>query len=551
MKTISRKVMATSTLESTVKAEWGEAKGFYWTPLLEEVGTYLRDDEERDEEDIGAALCGLIKYKLKKLKDFQNISDNKKEFAERLSAKGVLDAICDLLFEKYVATKEFPNADEVHFTLDYLEQEPPTFMFDSYVEDDVFKSMCDWMSVALNSYIQLVKQGMRCLFPMIKGASGSGKTRMGWELARYGMRILKNNNMTAVHLFIPLQKSSRLAISPKDIEDVNESQDLVTSTWLLRGFLGNAQFEYFKFQNILSKEPGDIPEPWRLRNVLSRIKSELKIDFIYLHIDEYKWDILQTYAMFQSCYRSFTNGLSNDVSSLYLNISGVTSVEKDELNFSSLRLSGKSIFNLVVLSGDRSIDGLYNSVADELRIDRPTMNQCVNLRRVLADCGGLARCYEFAVVALKQSPLLLDAIKRGKLSMNDACHLNKALIRALENSYPKDVWLHVFKTSEVESKIIGPDALRRVICIAVAGVEIRNGGRVHPDSEVTFEDAQNSGIFSIRKSDKTSIGGGIISIPMIAVNLFNMWTGKAAFQFLQIRNWIHLNMDGTKLKIWR
>jgi len=101
-----------------------------------------------------------------------------------------------------------------------------------------------------------------------------------------------------------------------------------------------------------------------------------------------------------------------------------------------------------------------------------------------------------------------------------------ALVRALENSYPKDVWLHVFKSSEVESKIIGPDALRRVICIAVAGVEIRNGGRVHPDSEVTFEDTQNSGIFSIRNSGKSSIGGGIISIPMIAVNLFNMWTGS-------------------------
>ena len=77
------------------------------------------------------------------------------------------------------------------------------------------------MSDALNSYIQLVPQGMRSLFPMIKGASGSGKTRMGWELAHYGMRILKNNNMTALHLFIPLQKASRLAISPKDIQDVN------------------------------------------------------------------------------------------------------------------------------------------------------------------------------------------------------------------------------------------------------------------------------------------------------------------------------------------
>jgi len=43
---------------------------------------------------------------VKKLKDLKEISDNKKEFTEKLSAKGVPDAICDLLFEKYVATKK-------------------------------------------------------------------------------------------------------------------------------------------------------------------------------------------------------------------------------------------------------------------------------------------------------------------------------------------------------------------------------------------------------------------------------------------------------------
>ena len=108
-------------LESTVKAEWGEAKGFYWNDFLKEVGTYLRDDEERDEEDIGAALCELIKYKLKKLKDL-NISDNKKEFAERLSAKGVPDAICDLLLEKYVARKGMDRSNIDSLALDFNDQ---------------------------------------------------------------------------------------------------------------------------------------------------------------------------------------------------------------------------------------------------------------------------------------------------------------------------------------------------------------------------------------------------------------------------------------------
>ena len=104
--------MATSTLESTVKAEWGEAKGFYWTPLLEEVGNYLLKEKGEDEEDVIDALCGLIKYKVKKLEHLQNISDSKKEFRDALTAKGVPDAICDLLFEKYVEKKKRSASDE-------------------------------------------------------------------------------------------------------------------------------------------------------------------------------------------------------------------------------------------------------------------------------------------------------------------------------------------------------------------------------------------------------------------------------------------------------
>jgi len=115
--------------------------------VLEAIGkhAFLKEvkgliDEEMPslkKQEVFFGLFGLMKYPATTKVQLQNISDGKKEFTERLSAKGVPDAICDLLFEKYVAIKEFPNADEVYFTLDYLEQEPPTFMFDSYVENDV------------------------------------------------------------------------------------------------------------------------------------------------------------------------------------------------------------------------------------------------------------------------------------------------------------------------------------------------------------------------------------------------------------------------------
>jgi len=92
-------------VESTAKAEWGKAKGFYRNDFIEEVANHLAKEKGEDEEDLINVLCGLIKYKVKKLEHLQNISDNKKKFRDTLTAKGVPDAICDLLFEKYVATK--------------------------------------------------------------------------------------------------------------------------------------------------------------------------------------------------------------------------------------------------------------------------------------------------------------------------------------------------------------------------------------------------------------------------------------------------------------
>jgi len=42
-----------------VNAEWGEAKGFYWTPLLGDIGNFLTEKKK----DISCLLLkGLIAY---------------------------------------------------------------------------------------------------------------------------------------------------------------------------------------------------------------------------------------------------------------------------------------------------------------------------------------------------------------------------------------------------------------------------------------------------------------------------------------------------------
>ena len=48
-------------MESTVKAEWGEAKGFYWTEFLEEVGKYLIEIANLPVAMVVDTLCMIIK----------------------------------------------------------------------------------------------------------------------------------------------------------------------------------------------------------------------------------------------------------------------------------------------------------------------------------------------------------------------------------------------------------------------------------------------------------------------------------------------------------
>ena len=104
-----------------MQVEWGDTKGLYWNSFIEEVGKYLIAEKEEEEVDVIDALCGLIKYRVKKLDHLQNVGRGDYElFKKGLSLKGVPDAICDLLFEKYVveatvmeAVGKYPFLNEI------------------------------------------------------------------------------------------------------------------------------------------------------------------------------------------------------------------------------------------------------------------------------------------------------------------------------------------------------------------------------------------------------------------------------------------------------
>jgi len=85
---------------------------FFWTPLLDEIGVLLGN--KRTQHLLVTSRKGLIAYGVGEEEDCRNISDDDEKFATKSSAEGVPDAICDLLFQKYVIEATVTEAVEKH-----------------------------------------------------------------------------------------------------------------------------------------------------------------------------------------------------------------------------------------------------------------------------------------------------------------------------------------------------------------------------------------------------------------------------------------------------
>jgi hypothetical protein len=91
-------------IEKHVKAKVGDQwRSRRWSEFVKDVAWWLHIEKERDDEDTIDAAAGLIVYGIRGKQDLINVADNKKDFSNRLEPKVVLPAICDSLFNKYVA----------------------------------------------------------------------------------------------------------------------------------------------------------------------------------------------------------------------------------------------------------------------------------------------------------------------------------------------------------------------------------------------------------------------------------------------------------------
>jgi len=113
-----------------------------WSDFVQELVWQLKNSKKKRDSNIIKSTVGLIHSDAISKEDLQNIGRGDYEsFKKDLSAKGVPDAICDLLFEKYVVVatameaigkyaflkevkwlidEEMPSLKKQEFFLDFL-----------------------------------------------------------------------------------------------------------------------------------------------------------------------------------------------------------------------------------------------------------------------------------------------------------------------------------------------------------------------------------------------------------------------------------------------
>lgn len=104
-------------IEKSVEAKAGHRwKRERWSEFVKEVVWWLHNDEERDDDDPIEAAVGLIVNGIRKKQDLIRVAGNppnNEAFNRKLEDKGVLPAICDILFGKYVSQLSSTTAETI------------------------------------------------------------------------------------------------------------------------------------------------------------------------------------------------------------------------------------------------------------------------------------------------------------------------------------------------------------------------------------------------------------------------------------------------------
>lgn len=95
-----------NSVQKKLKEDEHQWKSERWSQFVKEVVWWLHD-EKREQDDVTIdTAAGLIKYGITNQEKLINVADTKKEFRDALKSEGILPAICDSLYSKYVGSRQ-------------------------------------------------------------------------------------------------------------------------------------------------------------------------------------------------------------------------------------------------------------------------------------------------------------------------------------------------------------------------------------------------------------------------------------------------------------
>mmetsp|Transcript_1857 Transcript_1857/g.3338 ORF Transcript_1857/g.3338 Transcript_1857/m.3338 type:complete len:852 (-) Transcript_1857:25-2580(-) len=315
--------------------------------------------------------------------------------------------------------------------------------------------------------------------PLIKGPSGCGKTRMGVEAVSHGMEYLQRMN--------PPQQSKRVFIEMLDRPELDSSlycnTDVSGSTSINGvGYLAAILVFALRRQEehpsptLLIRLMKGFTE-FNLDNLMVRLRQILRVPVLFLHLDEYRDDLVGSNALITQCTETLRYGQSDSVVRIVPIITGMTSyIDGDAVSDAFQRTSRDTskLAHVTVIQlrglGDfpSCVENLEKQFlkyliyetegrrarTNELRwVEQREGNvEWPNLRPFLNDIDGYPRFYQFALVTLtgpEKRDLLLTYAEKGKM-----LRIHDHILNRMGRFFSQDTW-----ASQVTQHIEIPSAI--------------------------------------------------------------------------------------------
>ena len=346
---------------------------------------------------------------------------------------------------------------------------------------------------------------------MVEGASGSGKSRLCWEV---GMHFVRESDAQIVFVdcgTVPFEFGDETSI---------EHCKQCLAEVLFKRLVPETDHRRFNYT---------------LLEVLERIKADTESTLVMLQVDEYSKNQVLARALIRACRETFRLGPcpNSGVSAGVLVVPMLSGIPFANLRGSLVDTSPRTEAHFFSLSGITSASDLAAlEVSFFKAAGIPFRENMVGIQLLTSSFGGFPRLYTWCVEVLKarEHSSVLSKLKRGgELDLDTAKVIYQGVLLRYKGAYGMQLWVDAFrsnpdrvgkKTWSDPSVNCAVEHLKRLHTLAVTGNRVAIRDRVCRNMELqverTFEELSATGLFTL------SIDGtkGVIIVPLLALDAF-------------------------------